>query len=687
MKTQYSYGDIVERLLSPTWLAESAEGEKTAMFSSYDRRSHYDATTDSYIDWDANADGQNYLGETEDGGKILAEMTGPGYISRIWTADAQAGHVKIYIDGKVAFDAPFCDYFGGENALFPYPSLSYIASSGKNCYVPITYNESCKIVAYGSWGQYYEIGYTALREGCTVESLTGELTDTQKEALANVDAIFSMGFGINPSGESDAAFEPLAVTENTPAVKNLTGKGQISGLLIRVAGTGVPQANTTVELLKKLHIRIYWDGESTPSVDAPLGDFFGSSYGVVALRSLLLGVREDGTFYNYYAMPYTNGARIEISGADAEIELSVNTEEFSLANSRAMRYCVQFTRGAYTEAQDRQPDFGFLQLSGKGRLVGLTLHIYQNTDGAEPGSEPGEYWWGEGDDKFFVDGEKMPSWYGTGTEDFFGYAWADVTPFSRAFHSQSYVSGGIHNAGNRVLTRSLVTDSVPFESSFDGYFEKYYRTYTAYGFTSHYYLAPDATAVREDDSAEDYYSYFGLDPVSVPSAFLEGENLSVLSHTGGVYWAQDMAWFGDKWSGTTQIVWKNDKENGEMSFALPSVGSGRYVLLASFTTANDFGKYTFSVNGTDLGITADFYTGSVDARLMTDLGTVELTAGFDNVLTAKCVGKNPYSIGYLLGIDFLILVPEEEYHGLRNFDLSQYTDVVRANVGTSRKEN
>ena len=79
-------------------------------------------------------------------------------------------------------------------------------------------------------------------------------------------------------------------------------------------------------------------------------------------------------------------------------------------------------------------------------------------------------WWGEGDEKFFVDGEKFPSTFGTGSEDYFGYAWCDPHLFQRPYHAQTMTQ---MNKGHQSVLRWHITDNVPFETSFEGCIEKY----------------------------------------------------------------------------------------------------------------------------------------------------------------------------------------------------------------------
>ncbi len=293
----YSYTDIVARMTDTRFLALDNTDEESEMFTSYDRKSTYE--NGAYKNWRVNGDGSNVISTTSDGGHLIADITGAGFISRIWSATSGPGHVKIYIDGKEepTIDLAFTDYFNCKAEPFVYPNLVYEDSArGKNTFVPITFNESCKVVAYGGfgddgWGKYYHINYTLFPENVTVEPMPDTLSAEQKAALENVNTFFGEKMGTNPEGYEDAAFETFTVSKSTPAVKTLTGKGAISGLLIKVDSLGEDVYTNSLEAvdpLKNLRIKIYWDGETEPSVNAPLGDFFSSSYGFTEIRTLML---------------------------------------------------------------------------------------------------------------------------------------------------------------------------------------------------------------------------------------------------------------------------------------------------------------------------------------------------------------------------------------------------------------
>jgi hypothetical protein len=129
-------------------------------------------------------------------------------------------------------------------------------------------------------------------------------------------------------------------------------------------------------------------------------------------------------------------------------------------------------------------DWAFLNIKGKGRFCGITLHIENTWEEPKQESESWWYgkwdkktidwWWGEGDEKFFVDGEKFPSTFGTGSEDYIGYAWSAEPPFSlfdSPFASQPFTP--INGNGHTIVNRFHIADNVPFQKSFEGYLEKY----------------------------------------------------------------------------------------------------------------------------------------------------------------------------------------------------------------------
>ena len=143
---ELTYVDLVKRLTDLEHLATvPAPGEQCAQWSSYDRRSRYDAATGKYIDWDANGDGNGII--RKEGDKlVLAQMAGPGCIWRIWSATPKDGHVRIYLDGasEPAVDLPFVGYFNRKNEPFTRSNIVHTVANGWNNYTPIPYRNRAR---------------------------------------------------------------------------------------------------------------------------------------------------------------------------------------------------------------------------------------------------------------------------------------------------------------------------------------------------------------------------------------------------------------------------------------------------------------------------------------------------------------------------------------------------------------
>jgi len=469
-------------------------GETSGEWTSRDRASIYDSVTDHYVNWGANNDGDAIIRAQSDGGAVLAEMSGPGCIWRIWAGTPVDGHVRIFLDGATtpAVDLAFQDYFNRTQAPFTYPSLVYAACKGLNSYVPIPYNVSCKVVAYGNRNTYYHFNYSTFGPGVTVPTFTRNLTAAEQGALFKVDDFFLNHLGSDPagvrSGETTTTNRYAIAPGQSVMPLSFSGQGAITAFKVRVNGMTTPGDQWAA--LRALTVTMSWDGETNSSVWAPLGDFFGIACGYIPYKALPLGMQSNGWMYCYWYMPFASRAQIEI-GNDGSVTRNV---EVVITRARLMkpvaslaRFHAKWNRGVYVTNNGRSPDYRFLGTGGQGRFVGLALHVYQTVD-VTPGP-----WWGEGDEKFFVDGEKMPSWFGTGSEDYFGFSWGTPGYFSKAYHTQALAPPGtLYAPGNRALNRFQIADNVPFQSSFEGCIEKWFYTndtVTTYGTMPYWYLA------------------------------------------------------------------------------------------------------------------------------------------------------------------------------------------------------
>jgi hypothetical protein len=166
---------------------------------------------------------------------------------------------------------------------------------------------------------------------------------------------------------------------------------------------------------RKLVLRCFWDGEASPSVEVPLGDFFCSGWGVRCnINSLPIAVNPAGGFNSYWEMPFRRRALITL-------------ENLSPDDAGAFYYQIDYALTevppdhAYFHAQWRRSNpLPYMQVHtlldgvvGRGHYVGTYLAWGVNSNG----------WWGEGEVKFYLDGDEWPTICGTGTEDYFGGAW------------------------------------------------------------------------------------------------------------------------------------------------------------------------------------------------------------------------------------------------------------------------
>lgn len=198
---------------------------------------------------------------------------------------------------------------------------------------------------------------------------------------------------------------------------DLDGPGIVRQLWITVA-------SSDPHYLRRISLKMYWDGEVNPSVDVPLGDFFGNGFDKVHYTALPMGVSSGG-FYSYLPMPFREGARIvAVNGTGRVVDafyFNANAELGVSLPSPLTTFHAQWNRDPRTTSPAPHQ---ILEAKGSGHLVGVSL----NAEGYSQG-----YWYLEGDERFFVDGEFRGQ--GTGTEDYFNGGWYfQDGPFAAPYH-------------------------------------------------------------------------------------------------------------------------------------------------------------------------------------------------------------------------------------------------------------
>jgi len=533
-----SYADIVGRLYDLERLAEPpAPGEQSGNFSSWDRGAKFNAQTGNYENWHANSDGGGFL-RHEGTGIVAAEIDGPGVIWRVWSALAKEGHIRIFIDGHEtpALDIPFGEFFNNQSGPFAYPELVLTLSRGRNSFVPIPFQKSCKIVLEKNWGAYYQITYTRFPQGTTVPSFRGEFNEEERAALKRANDVFAARGGDpkRPAGDKQTVDETVTIAPGTSVdVCRLTGRRAITQIHV------VPDAkdDNPIPTLRELALSITWDGDAQPAVWTPLGDFFGTAPGINRFKSIPTGMTKDG-FYAYWYMPFSKSARLSIAndGAKPRTLCVTVVHERIDTDKPLLRFHAKWHRDAYVGVDeqsltrgDRWPDWPILVTEGRGRFVGVNLHVWNPNpfgkvtkmldidrdrlpkrivDVMQAAAKG--WWWGEGDEKFFVDGEKMPSTFGTGSEDYFGYAWAAHNPVEFASALENQPLNKNDSLGHVSNNRFQLADNVPFQKRFEAVIEKYHPNNwpLLYACTAYWYQAAGETDLYRPVPAAERVDYY-----------------------------------------------------------------------------------------------------------------------------------------------------------------------------------
>jgi hypothetical protein len=439
------------------------------------------------------------------------------------------------------------------------------------------------------------------------------------------------------SGQGSSGFQP-------------SGAGAVTCIRVKFAPPLTPADR---DLLREITLQIRWDGESTAAVWAPLGDFFGTAPGANVYRSLPCGYTEDGWFYANWFMPFTNGASIQFVNAGPNphrMDYQIFTEPLAGELARYARFHAKWHRDAFLPVEpERQIDWPILKTTGTGRFVGVMLHIWNPRGG----------WWGEGDEKFFVDGEKFPSTFGTGSEDYFGYAWGSPALFQHAFHNQTHNDGD--SKGHISVNRWHIPDQVPFFTGFEGDIEKYFANDrpTRYAATTFWYLAPGGRDLYSPVPLAERTNYYVQPPVRRVPGALEGEQMTVVAHTGGHVEEQDMTPWGEKWSNDGQLWWNGAKPGERLELQLPVTKAGHYRLIAQLTKAIDYGIVQISLDGEKPGEPIDLFHDGVIPTGEIELTSRDLAAG-EHKLAFEIVGTNPRAVpSFMVGLDYVKLLPSK----------------------------
>ncbi len=401
---------------------------KCMQFSSYDRTG-------------GNADAGNFL-RVENNVAVLAEIDGPGAIVRIWSANPR-GRLRIYLDDmeKPVIDCPMRDFFEGR---FPpiKPPIAMPSSGGVVSYFPMPFAQKMRVTVQDPGPMYYHVTVVQFPKGTEVRTLKFPLSDPELAALTEVLQVWTSPVRLPPN----LTFEEHTIaSQSRKTVFVLQGPTIVKGLFVAIS----PEQFLA---WRKAILRIFWDDEKSPSVEAPIGDFFGSGFGPVYLYSRLIGFTEEGIGYCYFPMPFAKSARFEIVNGLNEplnLQIAVHSETLKPTEIAKMGYFHAKWFWWYTH---KGAHHQFLKAeNSRGHFVGAAMTM-QSAAGLG---------FLEGDELFDVDGERV--FNGTGTEDYYNSGWYFATG-----HVIAPLHGCVRKTDNSIVAyRIHINDAVFWQKEAD----------------------------------------------------------------------------------------------------------------------------------------------------------------------------------------------------------------------------
>ena len=365
----------------------------------------------------------------------LAEMSGAGAITWMWSANP-VGELVLQIDGKEIV-YPFKAFLEGKWLPTRYPFAAKTAG-GYNLHFPIVHEKHCRIAIRTEsrsdlGGLFYQVAWNAIHPDHGIEAFSWNGVQPEKASLKQLSDMFTHP----PELVCEEVFIGSVAPGANVDVLSISGAGIIQCLELRARSK---------EQLGSVQFEAVWDGLESPAISCPLNMLCGTSRQFEDVQSHLTTVSGAKATLRC-PLPFSNGAilRIKNSGeAAVQLRLSVSVDRM---HSSPRRFHGKFSNHWNLQA-DEQNVLNLATVDGKGAFVGYILQV-DNHSGA---------WWGEGDPLIWLDSEDHTAWRGTGTEDYFGFAWCSTKRFNHPFRGQTCASPVA-----ATMYRYHILDPLPFD--------------------------------------------------------------------------------------------------------------------------------------------------------------------------------------------------------------------------------
>lgn len=399
---------------------------------------------------------------SEAGWVTLVDLKGPGVVRRFWTTGVDPGHpFRFYFDGeKTPRVEGTIDELFGERSPFTPPLARYMNLCWFS-YVPLTYQKSLRIESkapptHPFWGPrrfFFQINAETFQPGANVQTFPAALTDADRAELQRV------GEGWTKAVEwpvlPDAHSEPIEIA---PGAESVVWASSAPGVLpewfldVEPADAGGWSVREKEWLLQDVVLRITYDDRPAPSVEAPLGDFFGNAWRHRDYGALLLGAGPT-TFRSGFPLGFPSAVKISLrNDCDRPIRAIFAGTPQPLPEGTPRYFHAEWRRTG--------PDAGISHTIANFNGSGLFAGAFLGVTGKGVTQQDDSWWLLEGDEAMFVDDEASPSWRGTGLEDYFNGGW----------YYRSAVFSALHGVFDRVPFRTAqyrhqLVDPVTFSRS------------------------------------------------------------------------------------------------------------------------------------------------------------------------------------------------------------------------------
>lgn len=422
----------------------------------------------------------------------------------------------------------------------------------------------------------------------------------------------------------------------TAEITNIKGSGIITRIWVTID-------SRDPHYLRRILLRMYWDGEEEPSVEVPVGDFFGSGFRYKHHTPQYIGMSSGG-YYSYFPMPFNKSARIEVVNETGEeiyafyYQVNYHKLEEPLPENTAY-FHAQWRRDIRT---DYEGNYMALDAEGEGHFVGL------NFSGQSYNSS---LFYLEGDEMIYVDGEDLPSTYGTGLEDYFASGWYFKDgEFTAPYHGLVLMD----TLGRITAYRHHIMDAIPFKRSIKVTLEHGHGNEQIVDFstTTFWYQ-------KEPHKPFEPIRKAGLRiPLQrpVPNGAIEAENLNISGRIERK--VSNMSDYGSDWSGTEQVT-VNGRSNDIFKVTIPDAIEKEYNIKAYLTQGPEYGNISISYNDKKIA-SFEGYSPKIKAAKAVELSGI-VPENKTIPLTFTITGKSDDALAYKVGLDAFHLTPVRSY--------------------------